>query len=96
LQTNVEKRIKDGIIEVKKTGGLPMKKLKQITAIAVVVLLIALYVITLLTAIFDPTETRSWFRASIFATVVVPVLLWAYLLVYRLITKKDDDQDEQK
>jgi hypothetical protein len=71
-----------------------MKKLKQITAIVVVIILIALYVITLLTAIFDPTETRSWFRASIFATVVVPVLLWAYMMIFKLIRGNDEDKDE--
>jgi amino acid transporter len=73
-----------------------MKKLKQITAIVVVIILIALYVITLLTAIFDPTETRSWFRASIFATVVVPVLLWAYLMIFRLIRRNDEDEGQEE
>jgi amino acid transporter len=72
-----------------------MKKLKQITAIVVVIILIGLYVITLLTAIFDPTETRSWFRASVFATVVVPVLLWAYLMLFRLIRKNDEDESQE-
>jgi Ca2+/H+ antiporter len=70
-----------------------MKKFKQIAAILVVILLISLYVITLLCAIFDPTETMSWFRASIFATVIVPVLLWAYLLIYRLVTHKDKEEN---
>jgi amino acid transporter len=70
-----------------------MKKMKQIMAIIVVILLISLYVITLLCAIFDPTQTMSWFRASIFATVVVPVLLWAYLLIYRLVTRRDETKD---
>jgi amino acid transporter len=73
-----------------------MKKLKQITAIVVVIILIGLYVITLLTAIFDPTETRSWFRASIFATVVVPVLLWAYLMIFRLIRRNDEDEGQEE
>jgi Ca2+/H+ antiporter len=70
-----------------------MKKFKQIAAILVVILLISLYVITLLCAIFDPTETMAWFRASIFATVIVPVLLWAYLLIYRLVTHKDKEEN---
>jgi amino acid transporter len=73
-----------------------MKKLKQITAIIVVIILIALYVITLLTAIFDPTETRSWFRASIFATVVVPVLLWAYMMIFKLIHRNDEDEEQEE
>jgi protein-S-isoprenylcysteine O-methyltransferase Ste14 len=71
-----------------------MKKLKQITAIIVVILLIGLYVTTLLTAIFDPTATRSWFRASIFATVVVPVLLWAYMMIFRFITKNNEPDED--
>jgi cytochrome bd-type quinol oxidase subunit 2 len=35
------------------------------------------------------------FKASIFASVVIPVLLWAYSFIYKLLSKdKDKDKDD--
>jgi dolichyl-phosphate-mannose--protein O-mannosyl transferase len=70
-----------------------MKKIKQILAILGVVLLVGLYLVTLLCAILDRSETMGMFKASVFATVVIPVLIWAYTFIYKLVTKKDKDDD---
>lgn len=64
-----------------------MKKVKQILAIVLVIILIGLYITTLIMAIIDHTETLNMLKASMFATVVIPVLIWAYTLVYRLLKK---------
>jgi cell shape-determining protein MreD len=71
-----------------------MKKVKQILAILGVVLLLSLYVITMLCAIFDSSDTMRLFQASILATIIIPVLLWAYSLIYRLVKNKDDSGEE--
>lgn len=65
-----------------------MKKIKQILAVAGIVLLVILYLSTLVCAITDNTGTMRMFKASIFATVVIPVLIWAYTFIYKLIHKK--------
>lgn len=62
-----------------------MKKTKQILAIIGVILLVALYVSTLVFALIGSDFTTSCLKASIYATVVVPVLIWAYTMVYRLL-----------
>ena len=54
-----------------------MKKGKRILAIAGIILLVSLYLITLICAITDNTATMRVFMASVFASVVIPVLLWA-------------------
>lgn len=62
-----------------------MKKTKRILAILGIILLASLYVATLVFAIIGSENAMNWFRASVYATVVVPVLIWAYGFVYRLL-----------
>ena len=65
-----------------------MKKGKQILAIIGIILLIVLYLSTLVCAITDNTGPMKMFKASIFATFVIPVLIWAYTFLYKLTHKK--------
>lgn len=68
-----------------------MKKVRQILAILGVIILVALYLLTLFAALFDRSDTMQFFFASVVATVIIPALLWAYTFIYRLIKKKTDD-----
>lgn len=65
-----------------------MKKGKQILAIIGIILLVVLYLSTLVCAITDNTGTMKMFKASIFATFVISVLIWAYTFLYKLTHKK--------
>lgn len=71
-----------------------MKKVKRILALIGVILLLAMYGSTLVFAIIDNSDSMSMFKASIAATIIIPVLLWAYTLVFKLVKKDDDSQDE--
>lgn len=62
-----------------------MEKGKRILAVIGIILLAALYGLTILAAIFDNTETMKYLAASIAATVIIPVLLWVYQLFNRII-----------
>lgn len=62
-----------------------MKKVKQILAIIGVILLVGLYLSTFILAIFGDSNTMNLFKASIVATVIIPVLIWAYSMIYRLL-----------
>lgn len=68
-----------------------MSKTKRILALLGVILLAALYLSTLFFAIFDSLNTMWLFKASIAATILLPVLLYAYTLFYRLSHKNKDD-----
>ena len=72
-----------------------MKKGKQILAIIGIILLVLLYLSTLICAIIDRTETMRLFQASVMATVIIPVLLWAYSFIYKLIKKNAKDQMDE-
>lgn len=61
---------------------------KQIVAIAGIVLLVLLYVATLVAAFLDSSSSGHWFAMCLFATVVVPILIWLYTWMYGKLTQK--------
>ena len=52
---------------------------KQVAAIIGIALLAMLYISTLIAAIADSSSTGVWFRASLFATMALPFLIWIYV-----------------
>lgn len=64
------------------------QKIKQIGAIAIIVILVGMYVATLVLAIVDPTATKTMFRASLFLTIALPILLWLYIFLYGFYARK--------
>lgn len=62
-----------------------MKKAKRILAVIGIIILAGLYVSTLIFAIIGSEDAMDWFKASVYSTIVLPVLIWAYGLVYRLL-----------
>jgi amino acid transporter len=59
---------------------------KQIVAWVGIVLLLALYIITLLVAIFDTSSSGKLFALCLFATVAIPLLIWIYTWMYGKLT----------
>lgn len=72
-----------------------MKNLKRILAGAGALLLLCMYLATLVFALMDSPNAVGLLKASIACTIIVPVFLYAYILVYRL-TKKNQENDENK
>lgn len=70
-----------------------MKKTKRIFAVIGIILLVGLYVSTLVFAFIDHTASLGFLKASIASTILLPVLLYAYTLIYKLSKGKDDDMD---
>lgn len=75
-----------------------MNKIKRIVSAAGAILLLAMYGSTLFFACTDSTRTMGWLKASLVCTVVIPVLLYAYTLVYRNIhgssSAPEDDKED--
>lgn len=66
-----------------------MNKAKRITAMIGVVLLLSLYLLTFISSFFSSGPTNQLFSACIFSTIVVPVMLYVYMLIYKLVHRKD-------
>lgn len=72
-----------------------MKKYKRIMALIGAILLFCLYGSTLVFALIDHSASAGLLKASVAATIFLPVLLYAYTLFYRLSHKENpDDTDE--
>lgn len=71
-----------------------MKKLKKIFAIAGVIILLGMYLLTFISAIFATPNSHALFLGSLAATIIVPIFLYAYSLIYRVVYK-NDKQDIQ-
>ena len=73
-----------------------MKRGKRILALAGVVLILLMYGCTMFFAIFDNSETMSMFKASLVTTILVPILLWVYTFIFKLVSKKDDSNKDSE
>ena len=63
------------------------EKVKRILALIGVGLLVGMYVATLVFALIDSPWAKDLLKVSIVMTVLVPVVLFAYILVYRMLKK---------
>lgn len=72
-----------------------MKRGKRILAMAVAIVLIGMCVSTLVFAVFATPAAKEFFKVSLLATLMLPILIYVYLLLYRLITGKGEDMEEK-
>jgi len=68
-----------------------MNKLKKVLSIASIVILLSLYIITLLSAIFTTKASSGLFMACIFATVTIPVFMYAVLLIAKVLKQNTEN-----
>ena len=61
---------------------------KQLVAWICIIVLVLLYILTLLAAIFDNSSSHTLFGISLFATIAVPLLAWVYIWLYGKMTGK--------
>lgn len=71
-----------------------MKKTKRILALIGVILLLSLYIITLISAITSTPATPGLFKACIYSSILIPILLYAYMLIYRVLKGRNEDQSQ--
>ena len=69
-----------------------MKKTKRIMALIGAILLFCLYLSSLILAFIDSERSLDLLRASIAASIILPVFLYAYTLIYKLSKNQDSDQ----
>lgn len=67
------------------------EKLKRIVALAGVVILVSLYVLTLVAALLAKPYAHGMFLASIYSSLVIPVLIYGFILVTKAFGRKDGE-----
>lgn len=72
-----------------------MKKAKRILALAGVVLLVGLYLITLVLALMASPATKGMLMASIGCTIVIPCLIYAMMLIARVLDRRNSEEEDR-
>ncbi len=72
-----------------------MKKMKRILAGAGALLLLGMYLSTIILALIGSPNALRLLKASIACTVILPVLLYAFILVYRVAKGEDSDNHKK-
>ncbi|NLP16126.1 MAG: hypothetical protein GX379_03675 [Clostridiales bacterium] len=76
-----------------------MKKLKakRVGAIIGIVAILSLYIISFIIGIFFSDEYPQLFMASVFLAVIIPIIIYCFIAVYRYVHKKPipEDYDEE-
>lgn len=67
-----------------------MKKFKRIAALTIVILWAALIIVTLITAFIDNETAHTLFKGLIFTDIVLPVVAYAMMLVYKYLSGHSD------
>lgn len=71
------------------------KKIKQILAIIGIIIIVGLYIVTFILAITGNENTKGLFLASIFATVMVPVIIYIIQWLYKLVKKQAEETNSK-
>ena len=67
-----------------------MKNFKSIAALTIVILWAALIIVTLITAFIDNETAHTLFKGLIFTDIVLPVVAYAMMLVYKYLSGRSD------
>lgn len=69
-----------------------MKQFKRILAILAVIIIVGLYIVTFICAIFVKRFSNQMFLACIVATVMVPLLLYLLFWLYDMLQSRNDGE----
>lgn len=72
-----------------------MNNLKRVGALIVVFLLVSLYITTFVLAFMDGEQAKMMFKGCIIATIGLPILLYAYMLMFKLLKGRGVDEEEK-
>lgn len=64
------------------------QKIKRLLALLAVIIILLLYLAAFILSLFHNEKTEELLMISLVATVVIPVLLYIYLWLFRLFQKK--------
>ena len=66
---------------------------KRIAAIIGIIAILSLYIVSLLLGIFASDKYPGLFLASVFLAVIVPIIIYCIVAVYKYVHRNDQDTD---
>lgn len=70
--------------------------IKRVFSLIIAILLISMYVLTLVFGLMQNPVTTKLLVASVSATILVPVVLYAYQRIYSIVKGDPDDKENEK
>jgi len=68
------------------------KTFQRLAALCGVIVLAGMYLLTLLAALFEHSAQKALLKASITATILIPVILYAMLLIARYLKERKEEE----
>ena len=73
-----------------------MKRIRQILALVGIAALTGMYIVTLVLGITASPATQGMLMASLMCTVLIPIILYAMMLVARVLENKEEKPDRKE
>ena len=70
--------------------------LKRVFSVIIAAALIGMYILTLVFGLMQDPRTTGLLMASVAATIIVPVILYAYQRIYKIIRGDSDTADNER
>lgn len=70
-------------------------KLKRILAVIGVILLAGMYISTLIFSLMKGEVAWDLFRVSVICTLIIPVFLYGYMLIYKYLKHRNDGPEDK-
>ena len=70
--------------------------MKRILAILCIVILVALYIVTLIAAIIGSPASKEIFMAAVAANIILPVMMWVYLQTAKYLKRRGEQIREEE
>jgi uncharacterized BrkB/YihY/UPF0761 family membrane protein len=72
-----------------------MKKVKRTAALVGIILIASMYIISLISALFASEHAPGLFLASVFSTIVIPIMIYGFITIYKIVHKNDNPSDSE-
>lgn len=73
-----------------------MNKIKRIASMIGVLLILSLFILSLVAAIFAKEAAMGLFLSAIFSTIVIPIMIYGFVEVYKYVHRNDPPKTENK
>ena len=71
-----------------------MIKIKRIASLMGILLILSLFIVSLIAAIFAKESAQALFLTAIFSTVVIPIMIYGFIEVYKFVHRNDPPKQD--
>lgn len=73
-----------------------MSKVKRIASMIGILLILSLFILSLIAAIFAKKAAMGLFLSAIFSTIVIPIMIYGFVEVYKYVHRNDPPKTDNK